>query len=95
MPYIKSRDRKRFDKKVRNIVAVLLSSNNTQEPVVGEVNYVISLLIWTLFEQNPSYTRGNNLMGVLECVKAEFYRRKLAPYEDKKIEENGDVKSLS
>ena len=30
-------------------------------------------------------------MGVLECCKLEFYRRVAAPYEDIKIEENGDV----
>jgi len=30
-------------------------------------------------------------MGVLECIKQEFYRRAVAPYEDKKKEENGDV----
>jgi hypothetical protein len=28
---------------------------------------------------------------VLECIKQEFYRRKLAPYEEAKIKENGDL----
>jgi len=31
--------------------------------------------------------------GVLECAKLELYRRIAAPYEDTKIEENGDVYS--
>jgi len=31
------------------------------------------------------------MIGVLECVKQEFYRRKVAPYEDIKIIENGDI----
>jgi len=30
-------------------------------------------------------------MGVLECVKQEFYRRRAVPYEEEKIEENGDI----
>jgi hypothetical protein len=30
-------------------------------------------------------------MGVLESAKLELYRRKIAPYEDDKIAENGDV----
>ena len=30
-------------------------------------------------------------MGVLDCVKQEFYRRKLAPYEDVAIQKNGDI----
>jgi hypothetical protein len=61
------------------------------EACVGEVNYVISSIIWELFKYKRSYTIGNNLIGVLECVKQEFYRRQLAPYEDKKIKENGDL----
>ena len=58
---------------------------------VGELNFVISSIIWKIFDDNPSYTLGNNLVGVLECVKQEFIRRKLNPYEDEKIIENGDL----
>lgn len=32
------------------------------------------------------------IIGLLESVKFEFYRRFVSPYEDIKIEENGDVK---
>jgi hypothetical protein len=39
----------------------------------------------------PSYTRGNELIGVMECVKQEFYRRRLGIYEDLKLKENGDI----
>lgn len=31
------------------------------------------------------------VMGALTCCALEFYRRIIAPYEDKKIQENGDV----
>jgi len=31
------------------------------------------------------------VIGVLESVKMELYRRKIADYEDEKCEENGDV----
>lgn len=34
---------------------------------------------------------GRRLVGCIGCAKAEFYRRVVAPYEDKNIEENGDV----
>ena len=33
----------------------------------------------------------SGITGVLVCVIFEFYRRKLAPYEDKAIERNGDI----
>jgi hypothetical protein len=38
-----------------------------------------------------TYTEYNALVGVLECVKQEFYRRAVSSYEDKKKEGNGDV----
>lgn len=31
------------------------------------------------------------VLGMLECCKMELYRRHVAPYEDEKIIENGDV----
>lgn len=38
-----------------------------------------------------SYHYYNEAMGVLECVKQELYRRLIAPHEDEKRKENGDV----
>jgi hypothetical protein len=38
-----------------------------------------------------SYADYNSIIGVLECAKLEIYRRTAAPYEDEKIEQNGDV----
>jgi hypothetical protein len=37
------------------------------------------------------YFNLNRAVGVLECCKLEFYRRVAAPYEDTKIQQNGDV----
>lgn len=88
MPYIKKDDRMKFDEGIQSIVTALFEKDTVS---VGEVNYVISTIIWDIFRQGPSYTLGNNLVGVLECVKQEFYRRQLSPYEDVKIIENGDI----
>ncbi len=33
----------------------------------------------------------NAVVGALECAKLELYRRMVAPYENGKIAENGDV----
>jgi len=35
-----------------------------------------------------------DVMGSLETTKSEVYRRLIAPYEDKKIKQNGDVFEL-
>jgi hypothetical protein len=39
----------------------------------------------------PKYFNYNRAVGVLECIKLEFYRRMVGPYEDTKIRESGDV----
>lgn len=56
----------------------------------GHVNYIVTVLLKRLYEP-PKYKRYNRAMGVLECIKQEFYRRVVAPYEDEKIEQSGDV----
>lgn len=59
----------------------------------GELNYKISKLIDSYIERHGgiSYSNINEVIGVLECVKLELYRRIAAPYEDEKLNENGEV----
>lgn len=59
----------------------------------GELNYLITKLCVQYIEEGGglTYARGNEVIGVLECAKQEFYRRALAPYEDAKATANGDV----
>ena len=89
MPYIKQEDRPKFEEGIKQLLHDLPLTNNGLKR--GELNYVISSIVWRIFEQHPSYTLANDLHGVLECVANEFYRRKVAPYEDLKIKENGDI----
>jgi hypothetical protein len=56
----------------------------------GELNYLITKLCLD-YLGTESYSKYNEVIGVLECAKLEMYRRAVAPYEDKKIAENGDV----
>lgn len=58
----------------------------------GELNYAITqLLIKYADTHGNSYDTFNAIQGALNCVGFEFYRRVMAPYEDKKRSENGDV----
>ena len=59
----------------------------------GTLNYIITRLCdyWCRDSGEANYEKYNMVIGVLECVKQEFYRRQVAPYEDEKCEENGDV----
>lgn len=81
MPYIKDED--------RNMFAFLGALPLLHE---GELNYCITMLCKSFLEQEEmSYASINKIIGVLECAKQEFYRRVAVPYENRKIEENGDV----
>ena len=58
----------------------------------GDLNYLITKMLLRYLEQKgSSYQTINDVVGALEGAKMEFYRRVAAPYEDKKIKENGDV----
>jgi hypothetical protein len=85
MPYIEQGKRKDLDKWLEGLYVGILGP--------GELNYLITMIIRKYVEQKglEKYQFHNDVMGVLSCVKEEWYRRKVSPYEDGKIEENGDV----
>lgn len=56
------------------------------------MNYAITkLCLKWLAGSEPTYERYQAVVGLLECVMQEFYRRKMAPFEDSKRATNGDV----
>lgn len=62
---------------------------------IGELNYVIIMEIFDYLGIPEGcgidYEACNEVIGVLECAKQELYRKMVAPYEDKKCKENGEV----
>jgi hypothetical protein len=79
MPYIVNEDRKRLD-----------GGPIAETP--GELAFLLTtdcLLFLGQFEEG--FHNYATVVGVLEAVKMEFYRRAVAPYEDRKIQEHGDV----
>ncbi len=82
MPYIKLEDK------------LAVNFNHVLRPptTAGELNYCITTLVGMYWETNGArYQQINDVLGALEGAKLEFYRRIVAPYEDQKIKENGDV----
>lgn len=62
----------------------------------GLANYAITTLLLTLIKDHEeSYATYNAVLGILEAVKQEFYRVHVAPYENQKRFENGDVAALA
>ena len=87
MPYIKDQNMR---KKLSNIVdkfADELMIND--ESLTGNLNF---FLFKIAKDYCHTYKDFSIFIGELESAKLEIYRRLVAPYEDKKIEENGDVK---
>lgn len=87
MPYIKPTNRTKYEATLRELIGVLKSLPT--EEVDGEMNYVVTKILKEVYPLR--YFQINRAVGVLECIKLEFYRRVAAPYEDAKIKESGDV----
>jgi hypothetical protein len=87
MPYIKAENRKKYEKVLRELLGILKAL--PPEEVDGELNYVVTKILKGVYPLR--YFHINKAVGVLECIKLEFYRRVAAPYEDLKIKESGDV----
>lgn len=87
MPYIKKDRRADYDGDIDALIGEL--KGHSFPP--GDINYIFSCILHAAWNSDPRYDTGNELIGVLECTKQEFYRRKLVPYEDIKVKENGDV----
>ena len=87
MPYIDRAAREKYDKRI----AKLLDAIGADTPA-GDLNYIVTRIVsgW-LEKRGVNYAALSDVVKVLETAKLEFYRRVAAPYEDGKIEENGDV----
>jgi len=88
MPYIKREHRGVLDKDVEELIEALKKIKDND--LDGCFNYTITKIANSLYG-GGGYAVYARLMGTLDCVGREFYRRVIAPYEDMKIRENGDV----
>ena len=92
MPYIKKSQQMKYDEAISKIVHELNLEGVTAMYPSGHLNYIISKIINdTLKRQGLRYQNINSIIGALDCCKMELYRRIASPYEDLKIQENGDV----
>lgn len=80
MPYI-TKDRQR---------AICMDGSPVDN--AGELNFCLTAIIKDYVERKGlSYQSINDVKGALQGALAEFDRRVVAPYEDQKIQDNGDV----
>ena len=86
MPYIKQEDRWSMDSVVDKMAKAYVG-----KPIKanGDLNYVLYKFCKNHVPR--SYNSYKNFCGELRQCATEIERRILGPYEDEKIEENGDV----
>lgn len=89
MPYIKQENKTKFAMSLMHLYETMCNHNITP----GELNYLLTELskAYIITKGEMNYALANEVIGALEGAKLEFYRRMVAPYEDMKIKENGDV----
>jgi hypothetical protein len=87
MPYIPKNQRPTLDTVTDPLIKHLASL--PQEEQDGALNYTFTRIIKQIYPTR--YRHLNRALGVLSAVTQELYRRVVAPYEDEKIKENGDV----
>jgi len=94
MPYISLKDRQKYDQYINEIANSLLKSENN-DVLSGAMNYILFRLAKILCDVDSGGSRSYARMAVVSSAmseaQAEFRRRIMAPYEDEKIEQNGDV----
>lgn len=87
MPYISQERRPLYDDAITALAATIDSGTPG-----GDINYIVTRLLadW-IRKRGLSYAVLADAVGVMETAKLELYRRVAVPYEECKIEENGDV----
>lgn len=85
MPYI--------DKKDRDKYKYILQALEIEPPETkGELNYLISMMMLIYVRENgENYQNLSDSIGAAIDAAEEFRRRRMNPYEDLKIESNGDL----
>ena len=75
--------------KVRRQAIEVLGETPT---TAGELNFVLTKQVLRYVAlKGESYATFNDVLGALDAAAREFYRRKVAIYEDAKMYLNGDV----
>lgn len=85
MPYIDKDDREKFQSSIKALWDLIETD--------GELNYVMTMLAINFVSKvgGESYSNMARALAAFEAAKLEFYRRKIAPYENIKSLQNGDV----
>ena len=90
MPYLTQEDK---DKNAVNENYLTDYTDNLSiQDLAGHINYLNFMIVRRWIKKNgKKYFVFATIVGTLICCILEIYRRLIAPYEDEKINSNGDV----
>lgn len=89
MPYIPQEDRKKYKELIEEIGTIV--KEEAAEKKAGHLNFIITSILKKVYGDQIRYVTLNEVAGILTCVQLEWNRRITSPYEDKKIQEEGDL----
>lgn len=93
MPYIGKEYRPYIDAKAQALAVAVIEESERGGKPFGLLNFAITRLLVHIIRMRLglSYDTIKDVMGTLDCVGKEFYRRVAGKYEDRKCSEAGDV----
>lgn len=90
MPYITQDERRHYDSAL-NLIVNRLSQRAYAAGDLTYVLYAIAVRVSRDLEHELGYAGLSRVRASLSDATDEFYRAEIAPYEDRKIDENGAV----
>jgi len=90
VPYIDPGSRRQIDPELYPLIDRLKRRTREGKDRNGEVVYVLYKILVEIYGQG-NFEIKSNALKALESAKLEYYRRLMVPYENQKIQENGDV----
>jgi len=91
MPYIAAEDRPQYEELIKSLAGTIREATGDHTKRAGHLNYVVTRLLLDTYGGELRYWHHNEIIGMLECCKQEFYRRQTGPYENTCIEKSGDI----
>ncbi|MFW9876908.1 MAG: DUF6899 family protein [Candidatus Thorarchaeota archaeon] len=98
MPYIRQNLRDVVDEMISELVETIKDNPKLRGSKEGVLNYTLTRLICESYNAPHTYPRNwryydiNNVMGILECCKHEFYNKIARPKEENAILNNGNLR---
>ena len=91
MPYVTKEIRSHLDEELTTLIDKIRTYPDEEN--AGILNFLVTSLVAEAMKPHCgwNYKSLHKAYGVFHAAGAEFYRRLVAPYEDKCIEKNSDL----